>query len=115
MGTIYAIANPEQAVRTVWDIWPSTRPAEGQEAAALQDGVALLMARAPAWQLDRVGAKLWGEHIEKNYQAYLDWLHRYAFINEKIVARDMLTSELLKEINMFDAGAVLTLALRAKP
>ena len=115
MGTIYATANPEGAVRALWAAWPSTKPADRDEATALKDAVAMLLSRAPAWQLDRVGAKLWGEHIDKNYQAYLDWLHGNAFINEKVSAKDLLSSDLLKEINAFDAAAVLTMALKDKP
>jgi NitT/TauT family transport system substrate-binding protein len=115
MGTIYAVADPEGAVRALWRTWPSTKPAGRDEATALDDGVAMLMARAPAWQLDKVGAKQWGEHMEKNYQAYLNWLHANAFISEKLVAKDLLTSELLKDINNFNAAAVLTSALQGKP
>ena len=115
MGTIHAVADPEGAVRALWQVWPSAKPADKDEAAAVSDGVAMLMARAPAWQLDRVGATRWGEHIEKNYQAYLDWLHVNAFISEKLVAKDLLTSDLLRDINYFNAAAVLTSALKAKP
>ena len=53
--------------------------------------------------------------MEKNYQAYLNWLHANAFISEKLVAKDLLTSELLKDINNFNAAAVLTSALQGKP
>jgi NitT/TauT family transport system substrate-binding protein len=115
MGTIYATANPEGAIRALWSVWPATKPGDRDEATALQDGIAMLMARAPAWQLDRVGAKLWGEHMEKHYQAYLDWLYTNAFINQKVTASDLVTGELLKEINAFDAAAVLTAALKEKP
>jgi NitT/TauT family transport system substrate-binding protein len=115
MGTIYATANPEGAIRALWATWPSTRPTDRDEATALKDGVAMLLARAPAWQLDRVGARLWGEHVDKHYQAYLDWLYANTFINEKVAAKDLVTSELLKEINAFDAAAVLTEALKEKP
>ena len=87
MGTIYATANPEGAIRALWATWPSTKPTDRDEATALKDAVAMLLARAPAWQLDRAGAKLWGEHVEKNYQAYLDWLHANTFINEKVVGQ----------------------------
>ena len=115
MGTIYATANPEGAIRALWAIWPSTKPSDRDEETALKDGIATLLARAPAWQLDRVGAKLWGEHIDKHYQAYLDWLHANTFINERVVAKDLITSDLLKDINAFDAAAVLTMALKDKP
>ena len=115
MGTIYATANPEGAIRALWVIWPSTKPSDRDEETALKDGIATLLARAPAWQLDRVGAKLWGEHIDKHYQAYLDWLHANTFINERVVAKDLITSDLLKDINAFDAAAVLTMALKDKP
>lgn len=114
-GTLYATANPVAAIRALWAVWPATRPENVDETTALEDAVAMLNARARAWQLDRSGAKSWGEHVEKHYQAYLDWLFTHTFINEKIAATDLTTNELVKDINDFDAAGVLVEAAADRP
>ncbi|HRD74886.1 MAG TPA: ABC transporter substrate-binding protein [Hyphomicrobiaceae bacterium] len=110
MGTHFAVTNPEAAIRIMWEIWPQTRATGKDEATALRHDIATLMARAPAWSLEKVGAKKWGEHLVANYQAYLEWLLANGIIKVKANAADFLTDELLADVNTFDANAVAAAA-----
>lgn len=110
MGTLFALTNPEAAIRIMWEVWPQTRATGKDEATALKHDISTLMARAPAWRLETVGAKRWGENLVPNYQAYLDWLLEQGIIKEKANAADYLTDELLGEVNSFDANAVVAAA-----
>jgi NitT/TauT family transport system substrate-binding protein len=106
MGTVFAIANPEAAVRILWDVYPQTRAVGKDEATALKDDLVTLDARAKNWRYEPVDGKRWGDNVEKNYQTYLDWLLAQGVIKAKTEASEVVTNELLDEVNQFDANAV---------
>ena len=45
MGTVFAIANPEAAVRILYEVYPATKPTGKDEATAIRDDVKVLQAR----------------------------------------------------------------------
>jgi NitT/TauT family transport system substrate-binding protein len=106
-GTVFAMANPEAAIRILWEVFPQTKSTGKDEATALRDDLITLKARAEHWRYEPVGAKRWGENVEKNYQAYLDWLLAQGIIKQKTDAKDIVTNELLDDINKFDVNAVM--------
>src|SRR5260221_998896 len=59
-GTVFAIANPEAAVRILWDVYPQTKPTGKDEATALADDVNTLLTRADNWKLEKAAVKRWG-------------------------------------------------------
>jgi NitT/TauT family transport system substrate-binding protein len=105
-GTVFAIANPEAAVRILWDVYPQTRPTGKDEATALADDVRALLARAESWKLEKSGAKRWGESIEANYAAYNDFMLKQGIIKQPVDVKDMITNDLIADIDSFDAAAV---------
>ena len=111
-GTIFAIANPEAAVRILWDVYPPTKPTGKDEATALADDVKTLLARADNWKLEKAGVKSWGESNEANYAAYNDFMLKWGIIKQPVDAKDMITNDLIAEINNFDP-AVVAVAARA--
>ena len=110
MGTVFALANPEAAVRILWEVMPQTKPTGKDEPTALRDDVITLTARAANWRLEPVGATRWGDNVQENYQRYMDWLLEQGVIKEKTDAKDITTNELLDEINKFDAAAIIAQA-----
>jgi NitT/TauT family transport system substrate-binding protein len=115
MGTVFAIANPEAAVRIFWELYPQAKAIGKEEAQALKDDMNTLSARIRNWKLEAGGAKKWGESVEPNYQAYMDWLLKAGVIKEKAIAKDMITNDLIDDINAFDIAAVQKLAAEWKP
>jgi NitT/TauT family transport system substrate-binding protein len=105
-GTIFAITNPEAAVRILYEVFPFTKPTGKDEATAVRDDVKVLQARAVNWKLDKAGVKRWGENSLPNYAAYVDFLLKWGVIKDKVPADDLVTNELIGEINSFDAGKV---------
>lgn len=114
MGTIFAMANPEAAIRILWDVFPQSRSTGKEEAVALADDVRTLNARARNWRLEAGGVTKWGENSAKNYQAYLDFLVTNGVLKEKANATDLLEDGLIEEINRFSAADVLAAAKAAK-
>ncbi len=110
MGTLFAITNPEAAVRILYEVFPQTRPTGKDEATAIRDDARVLAARAENWKLDKAGVKRWGESSEANYAAYVDFLLKQGIIKQKVAAGDLITNELIDEINRFDAARVVEAA-----
>jgi len=65
-----------------------------------------LEARAKNWRYEPVDGKRWGDNVEANYQSYMEWLLAQGVIKEKTSARDIITNDLLDDINKFDAAGV---------
>jgi len=106
MGTVFAIANPEAAIRILWDVYPQTKPTGKDEATAIKDDVKVLEARAANWKLEKAGVSKWGENSVENYAAYVDFLAKWGILKEKVPAGDLVTNDLIGDINAFDAEAI---------
>jgi NitT/TauT family transport system substrate-binding protein len=109
-GTIFAMNNPEAAVRILWEVFPQTKALGKDEATALGDDIKTLQARAPNWRLEAGGVTKWGENSLTNYQAYMDFLVKYGVLKERIDANDIVTNDLIDEINKFDQAEIVSLA-----
>src|SRR5258708_3992393 len=75
-GTIFAINNPEAAIRILWEIFPFTKATGKDEATALHDDMATMLARAESWK-SRQGITKWGESSLENYDAYINFLGKW--------------------------------------
>jgi len=107
-GTIFAINNPEAAVRTLYEVFPEARPTGKDEATAVRDDMRVIQARIPNWRLEKGGVKRWGESSEANYAEYLEFLLKWGAISAKVSPQDLITNELIDEINNFDSAKVVT-------
>jgi NitT/TauT family transport system substrate-binding protein len=106
MGTVFAIANPEAAVKILYEVFPQTKPTGKDEATAIRDDVKVLNARIVNWKLEKAGVKRWGENSEANYAAYAEFLHKYGIIKQPVKAAELITNDLIADINKFDAAKV---------
>jgi NitT/TauT family transport system substrate-binding protein len=113
-GTVFAIANPEAAIRILWEVYPQTRATGKDEATAMRDDLKTLLARAESWKLESVGAKKWGDNLEANYAAYIDFLVANGVLKEKVPASDLISNDLIDDINKLDAAEVIKLAKEYK-
>ena len=114
-GTIFAINNPEAAIRILYEVYPQTRPTGKDEATAVRDDTKVLLARADKWTLEKWGIKRWGENSVANYSAYVDFMLKWGIIKQKVEAADLVTNDLIDEINQFDANAIAAQAKAYKP
>jgi len=109
-GTIFAINNPEAAIRMLWEVFPQTKPTGKTEEVALRDDVNTLLARAKNWRLEAGGVTKWGYNSEANYGAYVDFLVKNGVLKEKMPVGDLITNDLIDEINKFDPAAIAAMA-----
>ena len=106
-GTLFTIANPEAAIRILWEIYPQTKPTSKDEAVALRDELNILATRIPKWKPEAGGVSKWGENSEKNFAAYIAFLERWGVLKQKIPAADLITNDLIAEINDFDQAKII--------
>ena len=99
-----------KAVRALWEVFPQTKATGKDEATALKDDVKVLEARAHAWRLESGGVAKWGENSEANYAAYIDFLVKWGVLKQKVEASDIITNELIDDINKFDPAEIAALA-----
>jgi NitT/TauT family transport system substrate-binding protein len=93
-------------VKILYEVFPQTKPTGKDEATAIRDDVKVLAARIVNWKLDKAGVKRWGENSEANYAAYADFMLKYNIIKEKVAAKDLVTNDLIADVNRFDAAKV---------
>ena len=91
----------------MWDVYPHSKSMGKDEAAALRDDVNVLQARIQNCKLERGGVSKWGESSERNYTAYVDFLHKWGILKEKVPAGDLITNDLIPEINDFDQAKII--------
>jgi len=109
-GTIFALNNLEAAIRILWEVFPQTRSPGKSEADALRDDIKTLEARAKNWRLEAGGVTKWGENSEKNYGDYVSFLVKNGVLKQSLPATDLITNDLIADINKFDAAAIATQA-----
>jgi NitT/TauT family transport system substrate-binding protein len=105
-GEVFALVNPEATVRMVYEAFPQTKPTGKDEATAVRDDVKVLEARMQHWKLGPAGVKRWGENSETNYRDYVDFMLKWGVIKQKVNSADLITNELIDEINRFDAAKI---------
>jgi NitT/TauT family transport system substrate-binding protein len=105
-GTVFAMANPEAAIRILWEVFPQTKATGKDEATALRDDIKTLEARARSWRLASGGVTKWGENSIANYDAYVEFLHKNGVLKDKMPAAELVTNDLIEEINKFDPAAI---------
>lgn len=110
MGTVFAIANPDAAIRILWEVFPQTKATGKTEADAMRDDVKTLEARAKSWRLESVGAKKWGENLVANYEKYAGFLFKNGVLKQQVSGADLVTNDLIDDINKFDAKEIEAMA-----
>jgi NitT/TauT family transport system substrate-binding protein len=115
MGTVFALSNPEAAVRILYEIYPQVKPSGKTDEEALRDDVKVLRVRAAHWRPEAGGVKRWGESSIADFDAYEDFLVRWKVIEGKVPATDLVTNELVDEANRFDEASVAAQAKAWKP
>jgi hypothetical protein len=56
----------------------------------------------------------WGETNETNLREYMDFLLKWGVLKQHVEAADLMTNELIGEINRFDADAIAKTAREYK-
>ena len=105
-GTVWTHANPEQAVRLFWQVYPASKAAGFSEDEALRRSLHVLRARLFNMTLDWVPIKQWGWNDPTRWTAYEAFLYAQGLERARVDITQLFTNALIPEINRFDAAAV---------
>lgn len=103
---VFAMTNPEAAIKLHWQVAPESRPT-GSEQAALQSSLAPLEARIPNWTpCGEVKCQewQWGWHNPEHWDATVSFLGLEERIGD---SSGFYTNDLIKEINSFDIEKII--------
>jgi NitT/TauT family transport system substrate-binding protein len=115
MGEVFAMANPEAAIRIMWEVYPQTKPTGKDEATAIKDDATVLRARMVHWDLASGGVTKWGQANMQNYTKYIDFLTKWNVVPAGTPASDVVTNDLVDDMNAFDQGKIQEQAKAWKP
>ena len=114
-GTIFSMNNPEAAVRMFYEAYPQLKPTGLDDAAALDSALRQLKKVMHVFNLEQSNVTRWGESSLPNYEAYSDFLVKWGVAKQKVPAADLVTNDLIDDINKFDVAAIVRLAKGYKP
>ena len=107
-STVFALENPEAAVRIHYKKYPEQRPSNVDDATAIALGRKNLLARLNNMRIDNMVVKRdkWGFMHEVDVNTYVDMLKKIGDVDKKLDPKTIYTNELIDEINKFDVEAV---------
>ncbi|HYF20349.1 MAG TPA: ABC transporter substrate-binding protein [Ramlibacter sp.] len=107
-STLFALENPDAAVRIHYKRYPEQRPSNVDDATALALGRKNLQARLNHMRIDNMAVKRdkWGFMHEVDVNTYLNMLKKIGDVDKGLEAKTIYTNELIDEINKFDVAEV---------
>jgi NitT/TauT family transport system substrate-binding protein len=109
-ATIYALANPECAVKLHWRAFPSTKPSGADEATLLKWDLnaqqAQLDSLAEGFKLG--GGKFWGQPNANSFDRLVKFMIEAKLIDKSVTAQSMMVNipNFYEKVNDFDAKAI---------
>jgi NitT/TauT family transport system substrate-binding protein len=106
-GALFALTNPEAAVRIHWDKYPSSKPANIPEAQALREAVHVLQARLSKYKTEERADSRFGAFTPKEWTSTRDFFFDVGLINKKLDVGEYYTNDLVDDVNRFDHAAII--------
>jgi NitT/TauT family transport system substrate-binding protein len=113
-ATLFAMVNPEAAIRLVWDHVPETKPRRGEEQRALERDVAALRTRLANSRPEDAPMKRWGAITAAEIAAWQEFLLATGAIRNRRSPSDYFSAALVDRFEAFEAAAVVTQAKTAR-
>jgi NitT/TauT family transport system substrate-binding protein len=98
MGAIFAIRDPRKATEIFLSVYPQIVPTGMTLEQAIERTSKLLATVTTKWTLNDETPN-WGESNVANYQKYIDWLLEAKLLKQGVDAKEIVTNELIADIN----------------
>jgi NitT/TauT family transport system substrate-binding protein len=106
--------NPEASVRIHWAVYPQSAPRAGVTDAEVKKAARVVEVRRAIQSRDIYGTGDYGDTSIANMDKFQTYLVETAQLPKAIDVRDYFTNDLIKEINQFDAAAIVRQAKELK-
>jgi NitT/TauT family transport system substrate-binding protein len=109
-ATVYALANPECAVKLHWQRYPSSKPSGADEATLMKWDLnaqqAQLDSLAEGFKLG--GGKFWGQPNNDSFARLVKFMQEAKLIDKSVTAESMMVNipNFYEKVNDFDAKAI---------
>lgn len=113
MGTLFANTNLTAAAKILREVYPESKLPNRDEASAIAFDKIIWDSLLFSMDISRIGVKRWGESDLKSYTEYLKFAKDTKIITADLAPGELITNDLLAEINKFDADLVKSLAEKA--
>ncbi|MBI2529237.1 MAG: ABC transporter substrate-binding protein [Candidatus Rokubacteria bacterium] len=115
-ATLFALTNPEAAVRLHWKVYPQTRAAGDDDPTAMKKALTELWAGLNFMRVDTAPSKKWGLTTREEVEAYGKVLVRAKLMEGQPEGADQyFAPEMIDRINDFDQAKVIAQARAFKP
>lgn len=109
-ATVFALTNPEAAIRTLWQAYPESAPAPDQADTAFRRDLAALRVRLAGHRIDAAPIPRWGAISEREIAAWLDVLLATKAIAPPRPVREWFSDALIDMFNAFDPEPIVAAA-----
>jgi NitT/TauT family transport system substrate-binding protein len=106
-GALFALTNPEAAVRIHWAQYPSSKPTNIPEDQALREAVHVLQARLAKYRVEHRKDPRFGAFLPEEWKATQGFFFDVGMIKSKPDVSVYFTNDLIDDINKFDKAAVI--------
>jgi NitT/TauT family transport system substrate-binding protein len=114
-GTVFALTNPEAAVKIHWKIYPESKPSGEREEIGIQKALHELRSATEFMRIDNTKLKKWGATTREEIETYADFLVRTKILDSKPAdPYAAFSDEFIEKINQFDSGKVIAQAREFK-
>ncbi|MBI3707031.1 MAG: ABC transporter substrate-binding protein [Proteobacteria bacterium] len=114
-ATLFAMTNPEAAIRLVWEHVPATRPPPGAERRVLRRDLAVLQSRLENSRPNDAPDKRWGAITEAEMVAWQDFMLATGAIRNRRPPSDYFSGAFVDRFNAFDPASVISRATAKRP
>ena len=115
-ATVFALANPEAAIRIHWKMYRQTRPqASVAEARAMQEAIRIFNSRFELQRVDIRDDKRFGFASPAQWERLQTILKEQKIVSGTVPVAELYTGALIDEINRFDQAAIVKMAKDYKP
>jgi NitT/TauT family transport system substrate-binding protein len=112
-ATLFALTNPEAAVRMHTKMYPQYKSKAADEPTAMRHDLHIFERRAAAYRLESPEL-LWGSYDPKKWEIFQDFLLAQGALQAKLRLGEFFDDRFIKPANAFDREAVINAARAAK-
>ena len=106
-GALFALTNPEAAVRIHWATYPASKPTNIPEDQALKEAVHVLQARLDKYRIEKRKDPRFGAFLPDEWKSTQSFFFDVGMLKAKPDVSVYYTNDLIDDINKFDKAAIV--------
>jgi NitT/TauT family transport system substrate-binding protein len=106
-GVLFALTNPEAAVRIHWEKYPASKPTNIPEDQALREAVHVLQARLSKYKVEGRADPRYGAFTSGEWESTQSFFYDVGMIKSKPDVAEYFTNQFVDDINRFDKDEII--------